>query len=56
MSFVITSKKKKKKNDELELTYFDSHLIDTLMIGVIRNIREEGTIVFRVGVQFITGQ
>jgi hypothetical protein len=54
MSFVITSKDLLQKNDELELTYFDAKPIETLMIGIIRNIREEEPDRFRVGVQFIS--
>jgi hypothetical protein len=54
MSFVITSRDLLSKNDELEFTYFDDNAVSTLMIGIIRNIREEAPDRFKVGVQFIS--
>jgi hypothetical protein len=54
MSFVISDKDLLQNNDEIELTYFDTKAIDSLMLGIIRNIREEAPERFRVGVQFIS--
>jgi hypothetical protein len=53
MGFNITNRDMFQKNDKLLVTAIDGKDLDKNMIGVIRNIREDGPNAFRVGVQFV---
>ena len=54
LGFVISQKDNIQKNDILDIKYFDQNKVEEPMFGVVRNIREEGMNIFRVGVQFLT--
>lgn len=53
MGFNISNLDMFQKNDKLLVTAIDGKDLDKNMIGIIRNIREDGPKTFRVGVQFI---
>ncbi len=53
MAFKISGKEMFQKNDKLLVTAIDGKDLDKPMIGIIRNIIEDGLHSFRVGVQFI---
>jgi len=52
LSFNVSSEESFSKNDTVEVLAFDSRVLDPLILGVVRSVREESKKLFRVGVQF----